>query len=418
MTRAEFGENLKVAWDTLRAHKARSSLTLLGIVIGVTSVISTAAVIEGLNRYIQEKVEQLGSRTYFITRFPFGTDPMRMPEKIRLRRFIEYTDAAKLKQQCRAVEAATTFATRAGFFGQSNEVRYGSERVQNVFVRGAEPPYIDVLPMFAVEQGRFITPFDEEHASSVVVLGANISNALFPSIDPLGKDIILNGGMYQVIGIFAHQEGLFGGPGVDDYAILPLSNFRKHNPDIKEMAMMFTIYRDWPPAEAMDEVTEAMRRIRHLKQSSDNDFEVISSDFLSTLWNQLTGAIVILTGVISSIGLLVGGIGVMNIMLISVTERTREIGVRKAIGARASDIRVQFLLEATTLTLAGGLIGILCGGIVAWIVRATIPSIPASLSWFWAGLGVLISASVGLFFGYWPADRAARLDPIVCLRYE
>jgi ABC-type antimicrobial peptide transport system permease subunit len=127
---------------------------------------------------------------------------------------------------------------------------------------------------------------------------------------------------------------------------------------------------------------------------------------------------VILTGVISSIGLLVGGIGVMNIMLISVTERTREIGVRKAIGARASDIRVQFLLEATTLTLAGGLIGILCGGIVAWIVRATIPSIPASLSWFWAGLGVLISASVGLFFGYWPADRAARLDPIVCLRYE
>jgi putative ABC transport system permease protein len=418
MTRAEFGENLKVAWDTLKSHKVRSSLTLLGIVIGVTSVISTAAVIEGLNRYIQEKVEKLGSRTFFITRFPPGTDPNRMPEKIRLRRFLEYSDAARLTAQCRAVEAATTIATRASFFGQANEIRYGSERVQSVFLRGAEPPYVDVLPMFAVEAGRFITPLDEEHASPVVVLGANVAEALFPRLDPLGKDVLINGGLYQAIGTFAHEEGLFGGPGVDDYAIIPLSNFRKHNPDIRELVIIFTVYRDWQPAAAKDEVTETFRRLRHLKQNADNDFEVISSDFLSTLWNQLTGAIVILTGVISSIGLLVGGIGVMNIMLISVTERTREIGVRKAIGARASDIRVQFLLEAITLTLAGGLIGILCGGIVAWIVRATIPSIPASLSWFWAGLGVLISASVGLFFGYWPADRAARLDPIVCLRYE
>jgi putative ABC transport system permease protein len=375
-------------------------------------------VIEGLNRYIQEKVEKLGSRTFFITRFPPGTDPNRMPEKIRLRRFLEYSDAARLTAQCRAVEAATTIATRASFFGQANEIRYGSERVQSVFLRGAEPPYVDVLPMFAVEAGRFITPLDEEHASPVVVLGANVAEALFPRLDPLGKDVLINGGLYQVIGTFAHEEGLFGGPGVDDYAIIPLSNFRKHNPDIRELVIIFTVYRDWQPAAAKDEVTETFRRLRHLKQNADNDFEVISSDFLSTLWNQLTGAIVILTGVISSIGLLVGGIGVMNIMLISVTERTREIGVRKAIGARASDIRVQFLLEATTLTLAGGLIGILCGGIVAWIVRATIPSIPASLSWFWAGLGVLISASVGLFFGYWPADRAARLDPIVCLRYE
>jgi putative ABC transport system permease protein len=272
--------------------------------------------------------------------------------------------------------------------------------------------------MFAIDTGRFITPLDEEHSLPVVVLGANVAEGLFHHLDPLGKNVLINGGLYEVIGTFAHNEGLFGGPGVDDYAIIPLSNFRKHNPDIRELVVMFTVHRDVSPDIARDQVIEAMRRIRHLKQSADNDFEVISSDFLSTLWNQLTGAIVILTGVISSIGLLVGGVGVMNIMLISVTERTREIGVRKAIGARASDIRVQFLLEATTLTMAGGLIGILCGGIVAWIVRATIPSIPASLSWFWAGLGVLISASVGLFFGYWPADRAARLDPIVCLRYE
>ena len=171
-------------------------------------------------------------------------------------------------------------------------------------------------------------------------------------------------------------------------------------------------------AQAQNDVIEVLRRVRKVPHNAENDFEVISSDFLTTLWGQLTGAIVILTSVISSIGLLVGGIGVMNIMLISVTERTKEIGVRKAIGARRSDIKVQFLLEAVTLTMAGGLLGILGGFAVAWAVRTLAPSIPASVSAFWAAMGVGLSAAVGLFFGYWPADRAARLDPIVCLRYE
>ena len=418
MTRSEYGENLKVAWDTLKAHKVRSTLTLLGIVIGVTSVISVASVIEGLNRFIQKKVEDLGSRTYFISRFPVGTDPTRMPEKIRLRKYIEYDTATKLKQICPAVESATSLTTRASFFGQSNEIRYGSERVQKLIVRGAEPAYIDVLPMFTIDQGRFITATDEEHSSQVVVIGSKIADSLFPRLNPIGKEVVLNGGLYEVIGVFSPKEGMFGGPGPDDFAIIPLSNFHKHNPDVKELAVLFTVNRNVGSREAMDEVTDAMRKIRRLRQSSDNDFEVFSSDFLSTLWNQLTGAIVILTGVISSIGLLVGGIGVMNIMLISVTERTKEIGVRKAIGARQADIRVQFLLEAMTMCVAGGLLGIGFGGIIAWVVRATMPSIPAALSWFWAIMGVVISASVGLFFGYWPADRAARLDPIVCLRYE
>lgn len=418
MTRSEYGDNLMVAWDTLKTHKVRSTLTLLGIVIGVTSVIATASVIDGLNRFIQQKVEDLGSRTYFISRFPVGTDPNRMPEKIRLRRYIEYDTAKKLRQSCRAIESATSITTRASFFGQSNEIRYGSERVQKLIVRGAEPAYIDVLPMFTVDQGRFLTANDEEHAAQVVVIGSKIADSLFPRLNPVGKQVVLNSGLYEVVGVFSPKEGMFGGPGPDDFAIIPLSNFHKHNPDVKELAVLFTVQRNLTSREAMDEVTDAMRRIRRLRQSAENDFEVFSSDFLSTLWNQLTGAIVILTGVISSIGLLVGGIGVMNIMLISVTERTKEIGVRKAIGARPSDIRVQFLLEATTLCVAGGLIGILLGGIIAWLVRITMPSIPASLSWFWAMMGVCISASVGLFFGYWPADRAARLDPIVCLRYE
>jgi putative ABC transport system permease protein len=419
MTRSEFIENFKVSLDTLRAHKVRTGLTLLGIVIGVTSVISVAAIIDGLNRFIQMKVEGLGSRTYFITRFPVGTDPSRMPEKYRLRRYFNYEDAPKLREQTRhSVEAITIFGTRAAFFGDTNDIRAGSERVDKIILRGAEPIYLDAIPMFSVESGRFLTEDEEKRAAPVVVLGAAIADSLFPSVDPVGKTVLLNGSSYQVIGVFARDQGFMGGPSVDQFAIIPLSNFRKHNPQVKELFMAFIARPDVPGSEAQDEVTEALRRIRKVPANGANDFEIMSSDFLTSLWNQLTGAIVILTGVISSIGLLVGGIGVMNIMLISVTERTKEIGVRKAIGARASDIRVQFLLEAVILTLAGGFLGIGFGWLIAFAVRTLVPSIPAVLSLFWVVTGVMISVVIGLFFGYWPANRAASLDPIACLRYE
>lgn len=182
--------------------------------------------------------------------------------------------------------------------------------------------------------------------------------------------------------------------------------------------MAFSIPQDADPGRAKDEVMESMRRLRHVKHNAENDFEITSPDFLSSLWNQLTGALVLLTGIISSVGLMVGGIGVMNIMLISVTERTQEIGIRKAVGARKADIRIQFLLEAVTLTGIGGLIGVLMGGAFAMVVRALVPSVPATLSPLWVSLGVAISVGVGLFFGYYPANRAANLDPITCLRYE
>jgi putative ABC transport system permease protein len=418
MTRAEFTENLKVSFDTLRAHKVRSALTLLGIVIGVTSVISVAAIIEGLNKFIANKVEQMGSRTYFIGRFPPGTDPNRLPERIRTRRYFQYDDGAKVRPLLHNIEAITTMATRASFFGDKNEIRYGGERVERIFVRGAEPAYADAIPMFAVENGRFFNQSEEDRAAAVVVLGSSIADSLFGNVDPLGKMVILNGISYEVIGVFAHDPGLFGGPGVDQFALIPLSNYRKHNPQTKELFLAFIARAGVPQAMVMDEITEAFRKVRKVPPNAPNDFEVFSSDFLTNLWNQLTGAIVILTSVISSIGLLVGGIGVMNIMLISVTERTKEIGVRKAIGARASDIRVQFLLEALTLTFIGGLLGIAGGWIISAVIRAVVPSIPATLSIFWITAGVLISAATGLFFGYYPADRAARLDPIVCLRYE
>ena len=418
MTRAEFAENLMVSLDTLRTHKVRSGLTLLGIVIGVTSVIAVASIIDGLNKFVSDKVEKMGSRSFYVTRFPAGTDPMRMPEKIRLRRHFEYDDGRKIREAAPAVDQLTVMGTRARFFGQSAEVRYQGRRVENLIVRGAEPSYIDVIPMFAVERGRFYSEGEEARAASVTVIGSEVAESLFGPADPIGKQVFINGTQYEVIGVFAQEPGLLGGPGVDQFAMVPLSNFRKHNPDVKELVIGFTIRKEVDTESGRQQVEEALRRIRKVPPNRENDFELISSDFLSSLWNQLTGAIVVLTSVISSIGLLVGGIGVMNIMLISVTERTREIGVRKAIGARASDIRVQFLLEAVTLTVAGGLIGIALGALIAWVVRSTMPSIPASVSVFWMMMGAGLSGAVGLFFGYWPADRAARLDPIVCLRYE
>jgi putative ABC transport system permease protein len=420
MTRAEFRENLLVALDTLRTHKVRSGLTVLGIVIGVTSVISVASIIEGLNRSIQERVESIGSRTYFLSRIPFAMLG-RMPEKIRRRKYLQYSDAQFLREAVPSLDFVTAFENRPSFGERTtgpNEIRYQSERVDRLLVRGVEPEYWQAIPLFSVAQGRFITRYDVDHARPVAVIGDAISTSLFPQSDPMGKTVKLNGRPYEVVGVFEKDPGLFGGPGVDQFAVIPLTNFRKCYPEIRDVFLAFSIQREANLEQARNEVIEAMRRLRRVPRDAENDFEVISPDFLSSLWNQLTGALVILTGAISSVGLLVGGVGVMNIMLISVTERTSEIGVRKAIGARRADIRAQFLMEAVVLTFAGGAIGILAGAAVAWAVRTVLPSVPATLSFLWIALGVAISIGVGLFFGYYPASRAANLDPIVCLRYE
>lgn len=418
MTRAEVKENLLVALDTLRSHKVRSSLTILGVVIGVTSVIAVASIIDGLNGHIQQRVEGIGSRTYFVSRIPFGPRFGRLPEHIRTRKYFTGTDAGYLRRTCPSLEFVTTFGTRAAFFGDSNDIRYGGQVVERIILRGTEPEYADAIPLFSVAQGRFISRYDEDHSRMVVVIGAAIADSLFPNVDPVGKVVKMNGRLYEVIGVFAKDEGLFGGPGVDQFACIPFSLFRKQYPENKELILAFSIARGVNVQTAIDQVTEALRRLRKVKPNAPNDFEITSPDFLTNLWSQLTGALVILTGVISSVGLLVGGIGVMNIMLISVTERTAEIGIRKAIGARKSDIRVQFLLEAVVLTVVGGILGILLGGAIALTVRTLIPSIPAFVSPLWVTLGVAMSVGVGIFFGYYPANRAANLDPIVCLRYE
>src|SRR3954463_8407558 len=272
MTFQQASENFLVAMQTLAARKTRSALTILGIVIGVASVISVAAIISGLNRFVQERVESLGSRTYFISRFPPGSDPARWPEYIRVRKFFDYDYADFIRERCPDVDSVTTIGTRGFFFGDTNNISYGAQNVEKIIVRGAEPQYIKTLPLFSIDRGRFVTDFDQEHARSVVVLGAAIAESLFPYGDPLGKTVRMNGSLYEVVGIFEHDQGLFVGPKVDDFAIIPMSTFKKVYPENKELIITYTVAPNASVDKAQDEVVQAMRRLRHVPAAKDNDF--------------------------------------------------------------------------------------------------------------------------------------------------
>jgi putative ABC transport system permease protein len=418
LTRLEVFENMSVALATLRSRKVRSALTILGVVIGVTTVIAVASVIDGLNGVIKERVRRLGSNTLIITRFPPGQNAAQLPHKYSVRKYLEDDDAPYIVNASPGVAYATVFAQRINFTQQVDEMRYGHAHVERFFLRGVEPEYINAFPLFAVAEGRFISALDEEHARSVIVIGRALAESLFPFLDPVGKEVRLNGRLYEVVGVFEPDQGLFSGFGVDQFACIPMSNFRKTFPEIRERFIAVAAKNGFSIDTVHGQVEDALRRKRHVPYHAEDDFDITSPDFLSALWDNLTGAMVLLTGIISGVGLLVGGIGVMNIMLISVTERTAEIGVRKAVGARKSDIRVQFLLEAITLSGIGGIFGILIGILFAFAVRTVLPAIPAFVSPLWVVLGFTISVGVGLFFGYYPANRAANLDPIVCLRYE
>ena len=419
MTRGEWKESLTLALGNITSQKLRSFLTMLGIVIGIASVISVAAIINGLNRHVTDKIRQIGSHSFFITRFKaFTFDFERLPEEIRRRRHFTPEDAITIRQQCPDVEKATPILTRAIFLGGDNELRYGNNHVEGSFLRGGESELAAVLPIYAVKEGRFLTNEENLHGERVCILGNAIANSLFGPVDPLGREVRLNGLPFRVIGVFEPQEGLFGGPGVDQFVIIPYRTFAKLYPEIEEVVIGVSVSDAALLSRAEDEVVEALRRRRHVPPQKPNDFELTSPDLLTDLWKQLTGAIVILTFIIASIGLLVGGIGVMNVMLVSVTERTAEIGVRKAVGARRRDVLAQFLLEAVTLTSFGGLIGIVVGLLLSLGVAAFFPSLPARVSLFWVVVSAVISIGVGLFFGLYPAMKASKLPPVLCLRHE
>ena len=417
MTSSQLRENIRVAFHSIQTQKVRSSLTLLGVVIGVSSVIGVAAIIEGLNRGVVGRIQALGSKVFILSRLPAGTFG-RPREDIRLRKHFRFTDARRIEESSPSAEYVSAFTTRAAFFGDSNDVRYRNEQVTNVIVRGVDHNYSAAIPMFDVSEGRTISRYDQDHARPVAVIGQGIASALFPQVDPISKTIRLNGLPFEVVGVFLKDEGLFGGPGVDQFVCIPYATFHKLYPEIEEHFLAVSVRDTVDLPRAADEVISAARRIRKVRPTAENDFDLMLPEYFTRLWQQLTGALFILTFSISSIALLVGGIGVMNVMLVSVTQRTHEIGIRKAVGARRQDIRTQFVIEALALTSAGGVLGVLLGGGLVWLISEIYPILPIFVSPFWVVAGLSLAAGVGLFFGYYPASKAAQLDPIVCLRYE
>ena len=403
-----------MALESVRAHKMRSFLTTLGIVIGVMTVIAMVSVIQGLNQSIAGEIEKVGSSLIIVQKF----EPVRMgnlTEEERQRKDLAIEDAEAILNECPLV-GGLTIQLSPDFF-RLPEVKYQNLKSDNAILFGTDDNFFKVYAIYLPREGRGFTTAEIRHKARVCLLGSEVAEALFPHSNPVGKDIRIGGENFTVIGVLSKRGQMFG-QSQDNIVIIPYSSLMKYFPyDLSSLQLTMTPKDPTKVEETIEQVTNLLRVRRKVPPNKPNDFSIYTQETLLTLYNQITGAAFIVMIVISSIGLLVGGIGVMNIMLVAVKERTREIGIRKAIGARARDIVQQFLIEAVFLTGLGGVIGILAGFAIALIIRAATP-LPAAVSWWSVFLGLSVSMAVGLFFGIFPAQKAARMDPIVCLRYE
>jgi putative ABC transport system permease protein len=412
----EIKEAISMAFAAIRAHKMRAFLTVLGVLIGVSTVIGMVSIITGLNRSMAEQIESLGSNVIYVTKSEIGIQFGGPSEEERNRPPITFQDAMAVEELCPSVDAVSPQNWGPG----PKTVKYKDNKVSQFQLIGVMPQYEVVNNNYA-EEGRFFTDSDVNYRAMVAVLGVDVAEALFPNLDPIGKEISIGGRNFSpkrflVIGVMEKRPSILG-DSQNNFVLLPHDTYKKLYPEEKELLLVAKPESPELMDQAMDEITQVMRIRRGLPADKPNNFALATQDDIMDMYRSITSAIYLVMVVISSIGLLVGGVGVMNIMLVSVTERTREIGIRKAIGARKKDILWQFLIEAMALSGSGGVLGISVGLLLGWLV-ARITPLAAGVSLFWIILGFSFSVSVGLIFGIYPAYRAARLDPIVSLRYE
>ena len=401
-------ESAGIALAALRANKMRSFLTLLGTIIGVMSVITVLSFVEGLNRYVSEKLLASGSNVFYVDKYGFITSQEEY-EAVKDRPDITIEDADALRA---GVEHASHVIAMAG---NSAKARFRNKEVKGVQLRGRSPGY-EVVDDLSIATGRNFTEVDDQRRRQVCVIGSEIAHELFGNLDPIGRDIRLGPDTYRVVGV-TEPKGKVLGQSQDRFAAVPIRSFIKTRMERGSVDISVKSVDQASMPLAQQEVRNVLRGRRHLRPGAPDDFGITTSDNVMQLYNTLTGGIYVVTIGVAAISLLVGGIVIMNIMLVSVTERTREIGIRKAAGARRRDILSQFLVEATTLSLSGGLIGIVAGISLA-LLAAAISPLPAAVSVPSIIAGVMMSALIGVFFGSYPAWRAARLDPIDALRYE
>ncbi|HVG27164.1 MAG TPA: ABC transporter permease [Acidobacteriaceae bacterium] len=416
MAASEQRESVRMAFETLRENKLRSGLTILGIVIGVMTVIVISSVINGLNENVSNMVARFGTNVIWVFRFPvIGVRPT---AEMLARKQLTADDAEALKTLPHVVDVVPSLRyTNFNFGAGSVTVKYGRFKSENVSLEGvtASNPEVYNLDM---TDGRYFSQYEEQHASNVAVLGHDTAEDLFGQQSALNRQISVEGRTFTVIGVQEKVKSAFGGGGrnsEDNMVHMPITTFHQMHPEILDywLSIKFDDQKNKPIVE--DEIREMLRRRRKVRNESEDNFAIFGSDSITRLWTQITGSLFLLMFGLSAVGLMVGGVGVMNIMLVSVTERTREIGVRKAIGATKKTILLQFTLEAIVLCALGGLIGVTLGSIVAMVLRSFLSS---EVSLGWILFAMLASCAIGLVFGIYPAWKAANLDPIDALRYE
>jgi putative ABC transport system permease protein len=419
--RMQLGENARMALTTLHENKMRSFLTVLGVVIGITALLSVVAVLVGVYSDLNAFLSDFGPNTMFIFKFDPGIHTSgRLSREELARKPLTLEDAKAIGELCPAVQAVSAAVLpridESGR-GRIETARYKGKEAAGVDYHGVLPEDEEVFNSRAA-RGRYLTEAENLHRSDVALIGPDLAKALFPDEDPLGKAILVDGVSYQVIGVMARRKGqLMKGDATEKAILVPYRTYQKHRPMDDENLIGAVAYPG-RIAEAEDEIRGVLRRRRNVPFDKPDNFGISSATEIADQFRQITASVALLISVVSSIGLLVGGVGVMNIMLMSVTQRTREIGVRKAIGARRSDVIWQFLTEAIVLTGAGGIIGVLLGGGISLLINLAVPSLPSYIPLWAIVLAVAVSMSVGLFFGMYPAIKAGRLDPVEALRYE